>query len=1034
VERRGRDVAERTVACADVDAYGNVTRTSVDADLSTSGNESFEVSTFAPQTASYSCADCLLTRSVTDGSGRQLSYEHYVYDSAAHVRELLQKAATTASERLVSRWSFNANGTLNSITFGPSTPLFPTTETIRSFTYDAPYQLRLVHQALTQGTRSLVTELAYDDFGDQVLMTGPYLAGSAASRPQRGFRYDDLGRPTAVARQAISGLLVTDGVASFEYTDSGTSPSRVTSYSFAVPKTFSEGAIPQTSDVIQTSVFFDALGREIQTRERLGGSGTGDAAAHVIDDLGPTAFRVSHVVYDGAGRVTAAIEPFYAAGAGFVDYRTSGVTSLSPAPRHVRLLTYDARGRLTCEAYRLISSTGDAIPPPGPCVSDFTEGPSYTRATATIYRWTDGYLGVKVIPPENNDAPPAGRGPESLFDASGHLIATRDVDGNTTTYTYDALYRPTAITRRPSQAVSGRPTAVTSTLSYDLMGRIVERGDPNAGTRTVWYDAQGNVSRIQLPTYYVGTGMPRRDEIQIDYDMGRPSTTRTCVATSATEVSCTPDWSLSYDAPLDASFGNVAGRVAYAEKDGTRIQFGYSPEGAIARRAYTLAGVPGTFELGDTVLLDGRISTATLSSPAGSFSFENWFDSFRRLTRVASLAGAGTTYWRAPTPSGLGSMGAYDALGRTGAVDLDQTASGPSLVHATWQYKPYSGLEDAARVALGLTDLHWVAGMSYKGLKLTGFRDEVGKTTYSYWYNDAGQLRGSNAVPFDASPLSQNSFMCSSYTLTKSFGAGPSFGNLEFVREMRSPAFTDTYNYDLSTPPGPDAPTTLVTNSTSKPLIYDHGGRVTSKALGAESFEYNLLGQLVRVLRSGVQAEALVHDPSGLLLGRLSGNEVTYYLGDRATVTATALPGCTAPGCSVDPASVRVDMHLASASVRVQGGSLGRVLYSHRDRLGSVVATSIGGGVAGASYRYGPWGETRVAQGDSGDSRSERGFAGSIRLSGSLLVMGVRVYDSQLRQFLQPDPLDPMNYTYVNGDPVNRIDPTGMLPLSHPLI
>jgi RHS repeat-associated protein len=357
-------------------------------------------------------------------------------------------------------------------------------------------------------------------------------------------------------------------------------------------------------------------------------------------------------------------------------------------------------------------------------------------------------------------------------------------------------------------------------------------------------------------------------------------------------------------------------------------------------------------------------------------------------------------------------------------------------MNASWQYKPNSGLEDASRVSLGLTDLHWVTGVTYRGVKLSGYRDEVGKTTYSYWYTDSGQLRGSSAVPFDMSPLSQSSFMCSSYTLTKSFGAGPSYGNLERVREMRTPAFTDTYNFaglGIATnwPPGPDAPTTVTTNTTTKPYVYDHAGRLTSKALGAESFEYNVLGQLVRVLRGGVQAEALAHDPVGLLLGRVSGNQVTYYLGDRATVTATALAGCTGPGCGVDPATLKVDVHLTAratraASVRVQGGSLGRVLYYHRDRLRSVVATSIGGGIAGASYRFGPWGDTRVAQGDSGDGTSERGFADAIRLSGSLLVMGVRVYDSQLRQFLQPDPLDPLMYTYAGGDPVNLVDRTGM--------
>ena len=97
-----------------------------------------------------------------------------------------------------------------------------------------------------------------------------------------------------------------------------------------------------------------------------------------------------------------------------------------------------------------------------------------------------------------------------------------------------------------------------------------------------------------------------------------------------------------------------------------------------------------------------------------------------------------------------------------------------------------------------------------------------------------------------------------------------------------------------------------------------------------------------------------------------------------------------------------------------------------RDRLGSVVATSTDGGVAGASYRYDVYGSMTV-QAESADTASELGFTGQLRLSGGLYVMGIRVYDSKLRQFVQPDILNPMSYTYAGGDPVNRIDPTGMI-------
>jgi RHS repeat-associated protein len=1026
---------ERTVACLNVDAYGNVNNIRVDGDLARSGDEYVESLTFAPPTSSHSCTDCVLTRSVIDYSTeRLLSYERYTYDAAAHARELWREDQATATEQLVTGWDYNGNGTLHTTTAGP---------TIRSVMYQTPYQVRVAQETVTEGTKSLVTEYVYDDFGNPVLITGPYLAGGTVG-PQQGYQRDDMGRVTAVARHAISGPTITDAIAAYEYLDTNTAPSSVTAYSFAVPRSFSHdpitgGGIPQSSDVVQSMVFFDALGRAIQTRERLGGTSAADAGAHVVDNLGSNTYRVSRaIVYDGAGRVTATLEPFYSLGAGFVDYRT-GNTDALVAPVHVNLRTYDARGRVVCEAYRPASS-GSPLPAPGACISNFDETSAYTRATATTYRAVNGLLGIKVIPPENNLATtPEGRpptGPESLFDASGRLIETLDVDRNATVYSYDPLDHVTTIVRQPSTTESGRLASVSSSLTYGVNGRLRERTDPNVGTRTVWYDAQGNITRVQLPPRDLGSGVKGRDEVQFTYDMGRPSVTRTCVATSATTVSCTDEWVLAYDAPLDSAFGNTAGRLAYAQKAGlATIQYSYSPEGALNRRAYTLSGISGTFDITDTVLLDGRASGATLSSPAGSFSFSNDFDSYRRLARISSAAGSGTIYWRALIAPENALTGAYDPLGRVRSVDLDQSGTGPSLVHATWQYKPNSGLADAARVSLGLTDLDWVSGLTHRGAKLTAYRDEIGKTAFSYWYTDSGQLRGSSAVPFDASALSQNSFMCSSYTLTKSFGAGPSYGNVERVRELRTPAFTDTYAFaglGVSTvvPPGPDAPTTITTNTTTKPYLYDHAGRLTSKALGAESFEYNVSGQLMRVLRGGVQAEALVYGPFGQLLGRVSGTAVTYYLDGRATVTAAALAGCTAPGCAIDPSTLKVDVHIRAgprvASVRLQGGVLGRVLYYHRDRLGSVIATSLGGGSAGASYRFGSWGDTRVAQSDSGDSASERGFAGAIRLSGSLLVMGVRVYDSQLRQFLQPDALDPMMYTYVGGDPINRTDPTGL--------
>jgi RHS repeat-associated protein len=249
----------------------------------------------------------------------------------------------------------------------------------------------------------------------------------------------------------------------------------------------------------------------------------------------------------------------------------------------------------------------------------------------------------------------------------------------------------------------------------------------------------------------------------------------------------------------------------------------------------------------------------------------------------------------------------------------------------------------------------------------------------------------------------------------------------------------DTYNYTgtdvASSGAGPDAPTSISTLAqTSSPLAYDYSGRVISKYGGAEQLTYDVLGRLTSVTRANDVGEVLTYDPAGQVVGRLSGATLTYYIGKVATVTTPAPVGCTVPGCASDPsATVTVDVHLVVggrrlASIRALASGIGRILYYYRDRLGSVVATSTTGGVPGATYRYDPYGDLTTSQGDSGASASELGFTGKVRLSRGLYLMGNRVYDAKLRQFLQPDLQNPMSYTYAGGDPVNFVDPTGRSP------
>jgi len=192
-------------------------------------------------------------------------------------------------------------------------------------------------------------------------------------------------------------------------------------------------------------------------------------------------------------------------------------------------------------------------------------------------------------------------------------------------------------------------------------------------------------------------------------------------------------------------------------------------------------------------------------------------------------------------------------------------------------------------------------------------------------------------------------------------------------------------------------------------------------------FGYDLLNRLTSVARTSGASETLRYDPFGMLLLRQSGSQVTAYLGGQATASLTLPAGCTAPGCGMTLTAV--DVHLGVGGMRVASvrqGASPRTLYLYRDRLGSVVATTLAGGVKGASYRYGVYGALEASSGDAGNAASELGYAGAVRLSGGLLLMGLRVYSPAIRGFLQTDPLLPFKYDYTDGDPVNRVDPTGM--------
>ncbi|MFO0582836.1 MAG: RHS repeat-associated core domain-containing protein [Anaeromyxobacter sp.] len=214
-------------------------------------------------------------------------------------------------------------------------------------------------------------------------------------------------------------------------------------------------------------------------------------------------------------------------------------------------------------------------------------------------------------------------------------------------------------------------------------------------------------------------------------------------------------------------------------------------------------------------------------------------------------------------------------------------------------------------------------------------------------------------------------------------------------------------------------------------------GTATGKVRQDVRYAFDLANRLVSVTRTVGESEVLDYGPDGELLRRRittgSTSKDVFYVGEYATATAS---NCTST-CIAAANTVTVDAHVIYAGTRIASAraasldaqSTARTLYYYRTRLGSVIGTSKRGGSAGTFYRYTPYGEvdlTNETDANRSELGSELGYANALRLTGGLLHLVHRAYDTESKVFVQSDVVDRLRYAYAGGDPINRSDPTGL--------
>ncbi|MCF6746713.1 RHS repeat-associated core domain-containing protein [Blastococcus sp. KM273128] len=114
----------------------------------------------------------------------------------------------------------------------------------------------------------------------------------------------------------------------------------------------------------------------------------------------------------------------------------------------------------------------------------------------------------------------------------------------------------------------------------------------------------------------------------------------------------------------------------------------------------------------------------------------------------------------------------------------------------------------------------------------------------------------------------------------------------------------------------------------------------------------------------------------------------------------------------------------------------GQVHYYAQDGLGSVTHLTNQDGATTGTYSYDPWGGSTTGQNAVGVTRfNPYGYAGGIDDPNSTLVhFAKRWYDPATGRFTQPDSLETLGdpsranrYEYAASNPINYVDPTGLV-------
>lgn len=588
-----------------------------------------------------------------------------------------------------------------------------------------------------------------------------------------------------------------------------------------------------------------------------------------------------------------------------------------------------------------------------------------------------------------------------LTDAMGRINYEQRYAGNSTPY---ALY---ATTRYSYDYVGDlaqilHPDGSTATtFQYDMAGRKTAMTDPDRGTETYYYDQDGNLIQsndARSPGAGAGPGT-----IYIGYDGINRPIWRKLTTTSQ------PYDTYSYD-----SGANGVGRLTSETFSGASLSgsYGYSFDVRGQQTGATLTVGTTTYPLQSTYDDAGSVLTQTYpngETVTNSYGNQDW------LSGVSTSQGSTNLLSGAAYTSSGGAAGfitsaafangkyqfsaAFDALARATDLNVKRTSDQTTMFDQTRTF------DAVGNVSTANTTL------------------STGTDNQAFCYDEQNRLTwaGSAGTPTCSVTLTPGTLTAAQYTQIFAY---------DFMGRLHSGPL-GTYTYVASA--HVHAATAIGSSYTA---AYDAAGNVTCRAPSASTtcngtqtaaqLAYSNEGQL-----SGWQNQPSSPTVTASYLYDGQGNRVVQQSKVGDVTTTTVYIGSSEEDTTTGTTTTKTTFYFANGQ-RFATAVNGTFSYLPADGLGSAIVSLTSEGNLAASILYAPYGSVRYT---SGTMPTDRGFTGQIADSTSGLdYYGARYYDPTAGQFTGADTVLPgagfdvwglSRYAYVEGNPINRTDPSG---------